>query len=662
MDLITLTKKFRAIKIIKRIFEMSTLSSGERQFELRDRLTLLYQNLYYTSAVTFIAASVLTFSFDSQGNSDDKLVWLLVMIILMLFRMSDCFYWLRQSNKGFKGSSRTLNRFRIGALCSAVLWSFYCIYFQPESDIYELSVTLIVVASMAGGAATVLSADRFLVLFFTQILLIPYSFMLLATGSPEHQTLGVLALIFSLLMLSMAYKASKFTLESIRLRYKHERLLKNMKHEVAARTKEIVELNRFDSLTKLLNRPTFIKEANAYIEKNENDYFSVYFIDLDNFKPANDNFGHDVGDKLLRQLADRLNDKISKHSLLCRWGGDEFIILAKTLNKKDIDTTTMIIKQAITDPFFISSYRIEMDASIGVSIYPTHSRTLSELITYADISMYDNKNTKKQNHVIFSDHLAMQVQNDFFLSDAIRKAVQNKQLHLVFQPIVKAQDQTCYAVEALLRWELDGTLISPDIFIPIAEKNGAIVEIGYWVLEEAIALQRNISLDGYDTKMTINVSVVQFEDPLLVDNIANLLVKHHVDPRNINIEITESVFSTNKAKLLSDLVRLQELGLKISIDDFGTGYSSLSAIQDFRVNVVKIDRSFINNLDSNGGSIIKAVMIMAKELDYQVVAEGVETEKQLLILKELGVPYLQGYLFSKPETYTKLLTKLKNGF
>ena len=639
------------------------MRSCNHKVELNDRLELLYRSSYAGFLIMLAAASGLVFWFDSTSHAYVRLGWWVAMLLLMLWRLFYSYTWCVKSKQGELGTSSDLLRFRIGALLTASLWAFYCIYFYSDSDLYQLCISMIIVGTLAGGASTVLSGDLPLAVLYPQILLVPYSLLLTLSGTPEHQLLGVLGLIFAGIIFFSAYKAARFTLDSIRLRYQHTLLLKNMQSEVESRTDKIIELSQLDSLTKLLNRPAFIEAANEQIKHTAKDkHLSVFFIDLDSFKPVNDNFGHHVGDTLLKQLALRLKENFDNNALVCRWGGDEFIILAKTTNKKQVEIIANKINTLIESTFIFDEYKIDLDASIGVSIFPSHSQSIEELISFADVSMYENKHTQKTDYVLFSKDLAEKVQRDFALSSAIRKAVSRKQLNLVYQPIIDTRNGECHAVEALLRWEHKGKAIPPDVFIPLAEKHGAIREIGYWVLEKAIQQQKLMMQDGLNIKICINVSIVQFEDAEFVNIVRNMIDKYQVDTNLFHIEITESVFSSDKPKLLQAIKQLQTLGFFISVDDFGTGYSSLSVIQDLAVNIVKIDRSFVNKLDSNGATIIKAVMLMANELNYKVVAEGVETVEQKNTLKTLGVHYLQGYLFSKPQNYMDLTNQFGASF
>jgi EAL domain-containing protein (putative c-di-GMP-specific phosphodiesterase class I) len=274
--------------------------------------------------------------------------------------------------------------------------------------------------------------------------------------------------------------------------------------------------------------------------------------------------------------------------------------------------------------------------------------------------MYSRKKDRSQAYVIYDQKLENKLKTELKLSKALDKAIAKEQLRLVFQPIMDAQSESIVAAEALLRWNLDGESIPPDVFIPIAEQSGAIREIGHWVLDQSIRFSKLLEAQGHLLKICVNVSIAQFEDPGFVDAVKSLIVQHGVNPERIYLELTESVFSRDKLTLVTAVKRLQALGLHVSIDDFGTGYSSLSIIHDLNVNIVKVDRSFVNNLEENGLAVVRAVMVMAQGLGYKVVAEGVEKAEQADVLRELGVDLLQGFLYSKPLECDDLIASLRD--
>lgn len=341
-------------------------------------------------------------------------------------------------------------------------------------------------------------------------------------------------------------------------------------------------------------------------------------------------------------------------TLLCRWGGDEFILLCPVASRDDIDRVAQDIIAKIAQPITTNKHLIKLGASIGVALYPEHGKNISDLVTLADLSMYSRKKDRSQAYVVYDQTLENKLKTELKLSKALDKA----QLRLVFQPIMDAKSESIVAAEALLRWNLDGEAIPPDVFIPIAEQSGAIREIGHWVLDQSMRFAKELERQGFNLKICVNVSIAQFEGPAFVDAVQALIVEHGVNPQLIYLELTESVFSRDKLTLVNAVKGLQALGLHVSIDDFGTGYSSLSIIQDLHVNIVKVDRSFVNNLEENGLAVVRAVMVMAQGMGYKVVAEGVEKAGQAELLRELGVDLLQGYLYSKPLECDDLIASL----
>lgn len=622
---------------------------------LRDRVELLYSNSRPGLLITVIASAGLVFGFSGEASQPQKLIWFGLMMCAVGIRVLDLLRWQRLQTPN---PEQGLFNFRFGAIATAVLWAGYCLYFYSTFDIYELASTIIIVSAMAGGAATVLSGDKLTAIAYTQVLLLPYSMQLFIAEQRDIQILGALGFGFAIIMFSVSLRAAQFTLDSLSLRYERDNLLKNMEREVKQRTNEIVELSRLDPLTRLLNRNAFISEFKLCLEQDTEAQYAVVFIDLDGFKPVNDKFGHSTGDEVLETIATRLQVLCDAQTLLCRWGGDEFILLCPVASRDDIDRVAQDIIAKIAQPITTNKHLIKLGASIGVALYPEHGKNISDLVTLADLSMYSRKKDRSQAYVVYDQTLENKLKTELKLSKALDKAIDKAQLRLVFQPIMDAKSESIVAAEALLRWNLDGEAIPPDVFIPIAEQSGAIREIGHWVLDQSMRFAKELERQGFNLKICVNVSIAQFEDPAFVDAVQALIVEHGVNPQLIYLELTESVFSRDKLTLVNAVKGLQALGLHVSIDDFGTGYSSLSIIQDLHVNIVKVDRSFVNNLEENGLAVVRAVMVMAQGMGYKVVAEGVEKAGQAELLRELGVDLLQGYLYSKPLECDDLIESL----
>nr|WP_231612801.1 EAL domain-containing protein [Pseudoalteromonas sp. NZS11_1] len=421
-----------------------------------------------------------------------------------------------------------------------------------------------------------------------------------------------------------------------------------MENKVEQRTEEIYRLSNTDPLTNLLNRTAFLKNANKQLADNPKEPFALLFVDLDGFKQINDSLGHKVGDKVLKEIALRISNVCNQQLYKCRWGGDEFLILATYQNQTELIEFANKVLQSISAEHETYKYQKWVSATIGMAMYPEHGSDLNTLIRSADIAMYHQKRMAKGNINIYNDSLKLKQEREYLLSQRLASAIEENSLRLVFQPIVDSKTSKVTSFESLLRWQLDGENIFPDEFITIAEQYGLITQMGLWVIEQA-SIQAN-KFNHLPTKIavSVNVSVIQLQDPNFVTKVLKIVNNHQVEPKDLHIEITESVFAEDKLTFLTAVKALQKQGFCISIDDFGTGYSSLSSMLDIGVDIVKIDRSFIQNMDKRGLSIIHAIVQMASSLDFTVVAEGVETIEQANTLTNIGVSHLQGYYFSKP--------------
>ncbi len=322
----------------------------------------------------------------------------------------------------------------------------------------------------------------------------------------------------------------------------------------------------------------------------------------------------------------------------------------------DMDEAQVVEKaqtiiDSISKPFEIDANKISIGATIGVAFYPQHARDEVELIQLADTAMYHQKKRTPSTVGIFSDVLGYQIAREQKLKSRLNDAIENEELRLVYQPIIDIKKQSVFAFEALLRWQLDDEAVAPDEFICIAEQYGQIRKIGAWVLKEAcLAAKRwqNRHPKFLNVGVSINVSVIQMQEVNFTRIVQEALSESGLHAGYVYLEITESIFATDMEKMFQQVTALQKMGVKVSIDDFGTGYSSLSMMQDLAVNLVKIDQSFIHKIESNGQSIVNAVMNIADGLHFKVVAEGVETPKQLEKLESLRVNYLQGFYIAKP--------------
>ncbi len=410
-----------------------------------------------------------------------------------------------------------------------------------------------------------------------------------------------------------------------------------------------------DALTGLPNRSMFARLLNREIEaaRRFGRNFSVLFIDLDRFKNVNDTLGHDAGDYLLREIAKRFKACLRASDTLARLGGDEFVALLECAQGEAGTqvVATKLLEAALT-PVVINGQECRVSASIGVANFPGDAEDESTLMRHADMAMYAAKEAGKNNIQLYDPRFRSQAHERMELEQALRRALDDGQLFLHFQPKVAVLSQQLSGVEALLRW-VHPTLgnVSPARFIPIAEESGLILPIGKWVLHEACRQTKAWQAAGLPSvRMAVNLSQRQFDDPQLVRSLRDLLQSHQLDPQWLELEITESMVMQDTERAIALLRDIKRLGVRLAIDDFGTGYSSLAQLKRFPVDTLKVDRSFIREITSSSDdkAIAEAIITMGRSLGLSVVAEGVETAEQLAALRARDCDEMQGYLFARP--------------
>jgi diguanylate cyclase (GGDEF)-like protein/PAS domain S-box-containing protein len=403
-----------------------------------------------------------------------------------------------------------------------------------------------------------------------------------------------------------------------------------------------------DSLTGLPNRMVFEDTLAQCLR--ENAKLALLWIDLDRFKEVNDSLGHRIGDALIRHVAGRLSECAGKATLLARIGGDEFaIILHASATRDDAEICAQRIASELQAAFQIEDYELFVTASIGISMYPEHAATAMELQQKADTAMYRAKSRGKNGYAFFEENLETGARARLEMETSLRRAMQNRELELYYQPQVDLGGELL-GMEALLRWNHPkrGT-VSPAEFIPIAEETGLIVPIGSWVIREACRQCAEWRKQGFNLKIAVNVSALQFYFSDLLEIVRTALSAYSLKPESLELELTESLIMRNAEDSTKELQRLRELGVSVAIDDFGTGYSSLSYLQKLPVDLLKIDRSFLQEIDvASTCALIQAITQVAHSLGLRVAAEGVETISQLQAIRRIGVDLAQGFLFGRP--------------
>lgn len=417
----------------------------------------------------------------------------------------------------------------------------------------------------------------------------------------------------------------------------------------------IKELVTIDVLTGLKNRKQFERDLKKIISVFQPHQLKVqkvaiFFIDLDRFKYYNDTLGHFTGDKLIEVIARELmlfeNDDVSVY----RYGGDEFTILMKNSSETEINCKAENILQRFQSSFFVNGNELFITATVGVSLFPDTGDTSSSLVQQSEMAMHYAKEKGKDNFQLYNPSLRTKHDERLMIEQRLRIATENKAFNLHYQPQVNLLEKKVVGLEALLRWN-DEKLgdVSPSKFIPIAEDSGLIFQIGDWVLEQACYQAKSWFDKGFEMRMGVNISPKQFQRPDFVGKVKNILKKTGVDPKLLDLEITENDLLYNREECFKTLERLKEIGITISIDDFGTGYSSLSYLRQFPIDTLKIDQSFIKEVieNSNDQAIVTSIIQLAHNMKMRVIAEGVETAEMVLFLNERQCDEMQGFLYSK---------------
>jgi diguanylate cyclase (GGDEF)-like protein/PAS domain S-box-containing protein len=440
--------------------------------------------------------------------------------------------------------------------------------------------------------------------------------------------------------------------------------------DITARKQSEERINFYafhDYLTELPNRRMFDSKVEQLIANSATIPFALMYLDLDRFKFVNDTLGHGIGDELLRQVSKRLSLFISEKDTLFRIGGDEFTIVVNGCSTvtNPVEVGRKIIKE-IEKPFYIDGYEIFITTSIGIGIFPEDGDTITELKQNTDAALYRAKELGKNNVQLFAKTLNIESYKLFTLDQDLRKAIQNEEFLLYYQPKVDTYSGEIIGAEALIRWNHPKWgLVSPVEFIPLAEETGLINEIGDWVIEEVCKQLKEWKVNGVNlVPISINLSAKTLMRTDLVSTIMKHVRTYHIQPSLLEIEITENSIIQNEISVLSTIKLLKDSGISISLDDFGTGYSSIGYLKKFNVDYIKIDRSYIKDIMENptDSTIVQSIILLAKGFQLKVVAEGVETKEQWELLKELGCHFLQGYLFSKPieaDEFVKLILKLE---
>ncbi|MEO7938437.1 MAG: EAL domain-containing protein [Burkholderiaceae bacterium] len=478
---------------------------------------------------------------------------------------------------------------------------------------------------------------------------------------------GAVTLACSALLL-LALLTSQYDARVRRRALRMERTLQQANDDLLAANEELRRRAFIDPLTGLANRLLFedrLRHAVARVERTSGvvasrnvEKVAVFFIDLDGFKPINDSFGHAAGDAVLKEVALRLRQELRASDTAARMGGDEFVLLVEAAGTiADCVALAQRVVDAIARLVDLGTERVAVSASVGIAVYPDHG-SVDRLVAHADAAMYAAKAMGGSNYAVFESGMGNALQEQMNLQQDLKNAIARGQLELYYQPKMNGAQAQFSGVEALLRWNHPQRgLVGPALFIPLAERYGLIGEIGRWVIHEACRQMAAWTQAGTNMRVSINISAHQLRDPLLVQKIASALHAHGVSASRLLCEVTESVAMEDVATTQRTFEGLEAIGVFLSIDDFGTGYSSLSYLRKLPARQLKIDQSFVLDLEASADAraVVDAVIRLAHALGLRVVAEGVETPGQRDILLSMQCDELQGYLFARPMPASALM-------
>lgn len=598
--------------------------------------------------------------------------WWALSLGVLIARAVSYLHWYTLRHTDFDGAA-AIRSFGAGSLASAVVWGVFPFLFFADAAPLQRMGMAIVFAAMAGGGALVLAPARRISLFYLFLLLMPQMLLFAFAGSHLDIIVALISAGMLMMLVRSTITARRTTQSALALSRENRHLAEEtlarqqalerlnltledrvrerttqLEREVEARESyaaQLSELALHDPLTGLLNRRALAGQMPDMLARatKSGSGVQILFIDLDRFKEVNDVQGHDVGDQVLVVLAQRLRRTLPQRALVARWGGDEFLVAVP--GGSSLDNAGMV-RAAITEPVQIRGHELRLDASIGISLFPSQGDEVDTLVRQADVAMYQVKLKGRSGARIYDPSMGEALRRQHEMAQALREALANGRLEMAFQPVLPVSPLQAPKMEALLRWtHPQRGVISPAEFVSVAEDVGLIGQLGRWCLEQACGEAMRW---GGGAVVAVNVSALQAMSGELLGDVSRVLAASGLPPQRLELELTESVFVNDFAAISRVLGALREMGVRILIDDFGTGYSSLSYLYRLPIDGIKIDRSFVRDAETSGEQILRAILGMASGLGFAVVAEGVENDAQEAMLRRMGVDYLQGDVISRP--------------
>ncbi len=667
---------------------------------------LSYKNALSTNLIA-IAGSILITFFLSSLLEGSLTPWLVIMLTvsgarLLIYKS----YYLYPEKLS---SIQWINLYTAASFFAGASWAGIALYLPDASNSYATSVIFLVILVVLTGALPTLSASlRTFYAFAIPLTLAGSSFFLL-DGSRLSFYISLSTIMYVFFMLSAGRHLNRHIIDSFVLLIKNQALIENLNTEISHRNNIQAELERnqqaledtvnlrtrelrktndtlvneiqerkrieqnlkhlahHDALTNLPNRLLLDARLNHAIERanRNNQKVAVLFVDLDHFKNINDSLGHEVGDALLMTVSRRLQKSVREVDTVARLGGDEFIIIIEQINEtSDLDNVLDKIKTATSKTTTIREHELYTSASIGISLFPDDGQTAEQLLRNADSAMYQAKETGRHKHHFYTRELTASAYDRVILEADLRRAMESNQLEVYYQPQISLKTENVVGVEALIRWNHpEHGLLAPDQFLPIAEQSGMMVRLGEWVLQTACQQMVRWRDNRTSIKtMAVNLSGTQIRHSELLGTVKRVLKQTGCKTEWLELEITEDFIIKEAERSIDTLQQLRDLGISLAIDDFGTGYSSLSHLKRLPVNKLKIDRSFVRdiNRDMEDAALVQAIIAMGQSLDLKLIAEGVENSSHEIFLEAQGCDIVQGYYYSRPIPASELDLFLDN--
>jgi diguanylate cyclase (GGDEF)-like protein len=620
-------------------------------------LDIAYANLAPMLGMTAMAGLGAALIFAAAGDVWPWM-WLAALLALTALRFVGGKRFERARSPGYQAGQmeRWKHWYALGLYASAMLWIAPAILVAHHTSAGQYTYAIILSALAAGGTGIMAALKREGRIYIALMLGPPTVFVFWSAESgPVMIALG---LVFLCVMLVVHARNHAILHRSVELQLENMTLVQNLRAlnagletKVAERTQALLDAANHDNLTSLPNRRGLIGWMQTHLDPIHAQAGAVLFLDLDRFKQVNDAMGHDVGDRVLLMVACRLAAAVPENAILARWGGDEFVLVvaAETEPRDQAHCIAQELVRVIAQPFEVNGQSVSLGLSVGVSFFPSDATDHRSLILAADLAVAEVKRNGRGQVFDYRNSYAATQKRRFDLSRALGAAVDADELEVHFQPIIATATGHVHAYEALTRWrhpELGP--ISPDEFIRVAEETDRIVALGDSVLRRACSAAAAWTRPSFAPKVAVNVSVKQLREEGFALRVMQILTQAGLPAARLELEVTESLFAEENPRVRDTIESLRAIGVTFSIDDFGTGYSSLSRLQSLAVSAVKIDKSFVSDLDGRGAIIIESTLMIARRLGLSVVAEGVETREQSRKLVGMGVDFLQGYYYGKP--------------